>query len=78
MASMHNPPRTSDVPRGGIFSDTGIIVTIFAERLGITRVALPRAHNGKAVVSAEVAVRLAASLGGSATKSWDVQLVCRS
>ena len=69
MAIMHNPPHPGEVLRDGMFCDTGITVTEFAKRLGITRVALSRVLNGKAAVSADMAVRLAAALGGSA-ESW--------
>jgi antitoxin HigA-1 len=66
---MHNPPHPGEVLRDGVFTDTGISVTDFAQRLGVTRVALSRVLNGKAAISAEMAVRLAAALGGSAT-TW--------
>jgi addiction module HigA family antidote len=44
-------------------------VTDFANRLGVTRVALSRVLNARAAISAEMAVRLGAVLGGSA-ESW--------
>jgi len=66
---MHNPPHPGEVLRDGVFADTGISVTEFARRIGVTRVALSRVLNGKAAISAEMAVRLAAALGGSAT-AW--------
>ncbi len=66
---MHNPPHPGEVLRDGVFSDTGITVTDFASRLGVTRVALSRVLNGRAAISAEMAVRLGAVLGGSA-ESW--------
>ncbi len=69
MTIMHNPPHPGDVLRDGVFADSGITVTEFAQRLGVTRVALSRVLNGKAGISADMAVRLAAGLGGSA-ESW--------
>ena len=66
---MHNPPHPGEVLRDGVFKDTGITVTNFARRLGVTRVALSRILNGHAAISAEMAVRLDAVLGGSA-ESW--------
>ena len=69
MTRMHNPPHPGEVLRDGVFTDTGITVTEFAKRLGVTRVALSRVLNGKAGISANMAVRLAAALGGSA-ESW--------
>jgi addiction module HigA family antidote len=50
-------------------ADGGITVTGFATCLRISRVALSRVVNGKAAVSAELAIRLAAALRGSA-ESW--------
>ena len=66
---MHNPPHPGEVLRDGVFNDSGISVTDFAARLGISRVTLSRLLNGKAGVSADMALRLAAALGGSA-QSW--------
>jgi antitoxin HigA-1 len=66
---MHNPPHPGEVLRDGVLSDTGITVAELARRLGVTRVALSRVLNGKAAISAPMAVRLAAALGGSA-ESW--------
>lgn len=69
MTTMHNPAHPGEVLRDGVFADTGMTVTEFARRLGVTRVALSRVLNGKSAVSAGMAVRLAAALGGSA-ESW--------
>lgn len=69
MTRMHNPPHPGEVLRDGVFTDTGITVTEFAQRIGITRVMLSRVLNGKAGISADMALRLAAALGGSA-ESW--------
>jgi len=69
MTRMFNPPHPGEVLRDGVFTDTSITVTDFAQRIGVTRVALSRVLNGKAGISADMAVRLAAALGGSA-ESW--------
>ena len=66
---MHNPPHPGEVLRDGVFADSQISVTDFAARLGVTRVALSRVLNGRAGISADMALRLAAALGGSA-QSW--------
>lgn len=66
---MHNPPHPGEVLRDGVLADTGLTVTEFAERIGITRVMLSRVLNGKAAISANMAVRLATALGTSA-ESW--------
>lgn len=52
-----------------MFSATGITVTEFAKRLGVTRVALSRVLNAKAGISPDMAVRLAAALGCTA-ETW--------
>lgn len=69
MTRMHNPPHPGEVLRDGVFTDTGITVTEFADRLGITRVMLSRVLNGKAGISADMAMRLSAALGTS-PESW--------
>lgn len=69
MTRMYNPPHPGEVLRDGVFTDMGITVTDFAKRIGVTRVALSRVLNGKAGISADMAVRLAAALGDSA-ESW--------
>ena len=69
MTRMHNPPHPGEVLRDGVFTGTEITVTDFARRIGVTRVTLSNVLNGKNGVSADMAVRLAAALGGSA-ESW--------
>lgn len=69
MTRMFNPPHPGEVLRDGVFNGTGITVTAFAKRIGVTRVTLSNVLNGKNGISADMAVRLAAALGGSA-ESW--------
>jgi addiction module antidote protein, HigA family len=64
---MHNPPHPGEVLQDTVLR--GMTVTEFARRLEVSRVALSRVVNGRAAVSAELAIRLAAALGGSA-ESW--------
>jgi addiction module HigA family antidote len=67
---MHNPPHPGEVLKDTVLREGGgLSVTEFAKRLGVSRVALSRVANGRAAVSAELAIRLAAALGGSA-ESW--------
>jgi antitoxin HigA-1 len=49
--------------------DGGISVKEFAEKLGMTRTAISRVVNGKASISPELAIRLAAFLNITA-RSW--------
>lgn len=67
MARMHNPPHPGETLQDTVLAD--MTVTEFARRLGVSRVALSRVVNGRAAVSAELAIRLATALGGSA-ESW--------
>ena len=67
MSRMHNPPHPGEVLRDTVLAE--LSVTEFARRLGVSRVALSRVINGRAAVSAEMALRLSAALGGSA-EAW--------
>ncbi|MDD5035955.1 MAG: HigA family addiction module antitoxin [Methylococcaceae bacterium] len=69
MTRMHNPPHPGEVLKDGVFTGTDISIVGFAERIGVTRVALSRVLNGKAAISPDMALRLADALGGSA-ESW--------
>jgi len=66
---MHNPPHPGEVLQDTVLGAGGITVTEFAKKLGVSRVALSRVANGRAAISADMALRLAAALGGSA-ESW--------
>jgi antitoxin HigA-1 len=69
VARMHNPPHPGEILADTVLGDGGLSVTEFAKRLGVSRVALSRVVNGRAAISAELAIRLAAALGGSA-EAW--------
>jgi len=70
MTRMHNPPHPGEILADTVVRENGgLSVAEFARRLGVSRVALSRVVNGRAAVSAELAIRLAASLGGS-PESW--------
>ena len=69
MTRMHKPPHPGEVLRDGVFTGTGITVTDFARRIGVTRMTLSNVLHGRNGVSANLALRLAAALGGSA-ESW--------
>jgi addiction module HigA family antidote len=66
---MHNPPHPGEVLKDGVFADRLITVTDAAAALGVTRVALSHVLNGKAGVSAEMAVRLGKWLG-TGPETW--------
>ena len=66
---MHNPPHPGEVLADTVLGPNGLSVTEFAARLGVSRVALSRVVNGRAAISADMALRLAEALGGS-PESW--------
>lgn len=66
---MFNPPHPGELLQDTVLAEGRISVTEFAKKLGVSRVALSRVVNGRAAVSADLALRLAAALGGSA-ESW--------
>jgi antitoxin HigA-1 len=66
---MYNPPHPGEILQDTVLAEDRISVSEFARKLGVSRVALSRVVNGKAAVSADMALRLAAALGGSA-ESW--------
>lgn len=70
MSRMHNPAHPGSILADTVLrKDGGITLTEFAKHLNVSRVALSRVVNGRAAVSAELAIRLAAALGGS-VESW--------
>lgn len=66
---MHNPPHPGEVLQDTVLAEGRISVSELAAKLGVSRVALSRVVNGKAAVSADMALRFAAALGTSA-ESW--------
>jgi addiction module HigA family antidote len=67
---MFNPPHPGLILKDTVLrEDGGISVKEFAEKLGMTRTAISRVVNGKASISPELAVRLAAFLNITA-RSW--------
>jgi addiction module HigA family antidote len=66
---MHNPPHPGEVLQDTVLGEANLSVSEFAKKLGVSRVTLSRVVNGRAAISADMALRLAAALGGSA-ESW--------
>ena len=66
---MYTPPHPGEVLQDTVLAEGRISVSEFARKLGVSRVALSRVVNGRAAVSADMALRLAAALGGS-PESW--------
>jgi addiction module HigA family antidote len=75
MTRMYNPPHPGEILTDTVLrKDGGMTVTRLAKQLNVSRVALSRVVNGRAAVSAELAIRLAAALGGSAEPWLNMQV----
>ncbi len=66
---MKNPPHPGKVVRVSCLEPLGLSVTEGAKALGVSRQALSNLVNGRARVSADMAVRLAKAFG-STTETW--------
>jgi addiction module HigA family antidote len=64
---MHNPPHPGEVIREYLGE---MSVSAAAKHLGVGRVTFSRVLNGKAAVSPEMAMRLAAAFGTSSPEVW--------
>ena len=69
MSRMFNPSHPGEILKEDVLPELGITVTAAASQLGITRVVFSRIINGKAGISPDMALRLAAWLKPSA-ESW--------
>jgi addiction module HigA family antidote len=71
---MHNPPHPGESIRDDILPALGISVTEAANQLGVARVTLSRLIHGQSGISADMARRLEAWLGGPkqgpSAESW--------
>lgn len=63
---MHNPPHPGEILRDDVLPELDLSVTDAATALGVARVTLSRVLNGRAAVSADMALRLGAWLGNGA------------
>lgn len=66
---MKNPPHPGKVVRISCLEPLGLSVTEGAKVLGVSRQALSNLVNGRASLSAEMAIRLAKAFG-STTETW--------
>ena len=66
---MKNPPHPGKVVRVSCLEPLGLSVTEGAKVLGVSRQALSNLVNGRAGMSAEMAIRLAKAFG-STTETW--------
>ena len=70
MMAMFNPPHPGSILKEDVLPELGLGVTEAAAQLGVSRVALSRVVNGRAAVSAELAIRLEAWMNGPSAESW--------
>eukprot|EP01035_Chromulina_nebulosa_P045697 gene45697-61883_t len=56
MSNMHNPPHPGLTIKFDVLPSLGISVTEAALQLGVSRVAFSRMINGKAAISADMAI----------------------
>jgi addiction module HigA family antidote len=75
MTQMFDPPHPAEVLREDVLPSLGLTVTEAAKQLGVSRAALSRILNGRASISAEMAIRLASWLktpsgGGPSAESF--------
>ncbi|MCB1921466.1 MAG: HigA family addiction module antidote protein [Candidatus Competibacteraceae bacterium] len=64
--AMKNPPHPGQSIKLDCLEPLGLSVTEAAKALGVTRQALSNVINGKAGISAEMAIRLSQAFGGTA------------
>jgi addiction module HigA family antidote len=63
MGEMYNPPHPGLALRDDVLPELGLSVSEAAQQLGVSRVTLSRVINGRAAISAEMALRLGQWLG---------------
>lgn len=68
--TIFNPPHPGSLLKEDILPELDISITEAATQLGVSRVALSRVINGKAAISAEMALRLEAWIDGPTAETW--------
>lgn len=63
---MHNPAHPGEILKEDVLPELGLSVTEAAAALGVSRVTLSRVLNGRAAISADMAIRLGQWLGNGA------------
>lgn len=69
MSGMHNPVHPGEILKADVLPALGLTVTEAAQQLGVSRVALSRVLNGRAAMSADMAIRVGQWLKQGA-ESW--------
>jgi addiction module HigA family antidote len=65
-----NPLHPGSILKEDVLPELDIGVTEAATQLGVSRVALSRVINGRAAISADMAIRLEAWMNGPTAESW--------
>ena len=68
--TMFNPPHPGSILKEDVLPELDIGVTEVATQLGVSCVALSRVINGRAAISADMAIRLEARMNGPTAESW--------
>jgi addiction module HigA family antidote len=68
--TMFNPHHPGRILKEDLLPKLGIGVTEAAIQLGVSRVALSRVINGRAAISADMALRLEAWMNGPSAETW--------
>ena len=67
---MFNPPHPGSILKEDVLPELGLCVTEAAAQLGVSRVALSRIINGRAAISADMAIRLEVWMNGPTAECW--------
>lgn len=67
---MKNPPHSSELLREDVIKELSLFVTEAVARLGMSRVAFSRVLNGKAAISAHLAIQLEMAGVSTAHACW--------
>lgn len=68
--TMFNPPHPGEIIKEDIIPGLAITVTEAASQLGVSRNTLSRVINGKAAISADMAIRLEKWTSGPSADDW--------
>ena len=68
--TMFNPPHPGSILKEDVLPELGISITEAAIQLGVSRITLSRVVNGRAAISADMAIRLEVWMNGPAAETW--------
>ena len=68
--TMFNPPHPGSILKEDVLPELGISITEAAIQLGVSRITLSRVVNGRAAISADMAIRLEAWMNGPTAETW--------